>query len=184
MEADILLRFESGEKLLAVEHLRERHFCRQADDADVTKLVEPLGVVADFSFTGVEDFEDLSLVGFGVGVDLLACEGLAGDVAAGGVAYESGRIADEEDDLVAELLEVAQLAHEHGVAEVEIGSGGIESGFDAERAAGFERVREALAEVADADDFGGAFLEQVELLVDGWEGGHVDYKYTVPNLMS
>jgi len=80
---------------------------------------------------------------------------------------------------VAELLEVAQLAHEHGVAEVEVGGGGVKSGFDTEGAAGFERVREALAEVADADDFGGAFLEQVELLVDWWEGGHVDYKYKV-----
>jgi len=62
----------------------------------------------------------------------------------------------------------AQLAHEHGVAEVKIGGGGVESGFDAERAAGFERVFETLAEVVDADDFGGAFLEQVELLGDGW----------------
>jgi hypothetical protein len=91
---------------------------------------------------GVEDFEDLGLVGFGVGVDLFAGEGLAGDVAAGGVADERGEVADEEDDLVAELLEVAQLAHEHGVAEVKIGGGGVESGFDAEGAAGFERVFE------------------------------------------
>jgi hypothetical protein len=81
------------------------------------------------------------------------------------------------------LLEVAQLAHEHSVAEMEIGGGGVESGFDAEGAPGFERIFEALAKVADADDFGGAFLEQVELLVNGWEGGHVDYKYTVPSLI-
>jgi hypothetical protein len=80
---------------------------------------------------------------------------------------------------MAKLLEVAQLAHEHGVAEVEIGSGGVESGFDAEGAAGFERIIEALAEIANADDFGGAFLEQVELLAHGWEGGHVEFKYKV-----
>jgi hypothetical protein len=65
------------------------------------------------------------------------------------------------------------------VAEVKIGGGGVESGFDAEGAAGFERVVEALAEVADANDFGGAFLEQVELLGDRWEGGHVVFQYKV-----
>jgi hypothetical protein len=74
---------------------------------------------------------------------------------------------------VAELLKVAQLAHEHGVAEVKIGGSGVESGFDAEGAAGFEGVREALAEVAEADDFGGAFLEQVELL-GNWQKLRVD----------
>jgi hypothetical protein len=85
---------------------------------------------------------------------------------------------------MAKLLEVAQLAHEHGVAEVKIGGGWVESCFDAEGATGFERVFQALAEVSEADDFGGAFLEQVELVrnwwkCDGWEGGHVEYKYKV-----
>jgi hypothetical protein len=62
---------------------------------------------------------------------------------------------------VAELLEVAQLAQQHCVAEMQVGCSRIESGFDAERAAGFAAFFEAFAEVADADDFGGAFLEQI-----------------------
>jgi hypothetical protein len=62
---------------------------------------------------------------------------------------------------VAELLKVAQLAEEHGVAEMEVGRGGVEAGFDAEGAAGFAALFEALAQVADADDFCCAFLEQV-----------------------
>jgi len=93
------------------------------------------------------------------------------------VADERGRVADEEDDLVAELLEVAQLAHEHGVAEVEVGGGGIKAGLDAQRAAGFPAVFEALAEVGDADDFGRAFLEQVKLFVYGQERTHSSYEY-------
>jgi len=68
---------------------------------------------------------------------------------------------------VAELLEVAELAHEHRVAQVEIGRGGVEAGFDAEGAAGLAAFFEALAEVGDADDFRGAFLEQVHLFVYG-----------------
>jgi hypothetical protein len=78
---------------------------------------------------------------------------------------------------VAEGLKVLELAHEHGVAEVEVGGGGIESGFDAEGLAGFAGGLEAIAEVLLADYFGGTFFEEVELLVDGEEvvgekGGH------------
>ena len=68
---------------------------------------------------------------------------------------------------MAKLLEVAQLAHEHGVAQVQVGRGGVESGFDAEGAAGFAAVFEALAQVGDADDFGGALLKEVHLFVYG-----------------
>ena len=65
---------------------------------------------------------------------------------AGGVADERGGVADEEDDGVAELLEVAQLAHEDGVAEVEIGRGGVEAGLDAHGLAGGDGLLDALLE--------------------------------------
>ena len=140
------------------------------------ELVEPLGVVADLGLFGVEDLEDLLLVGFGVGVDLFAGERLAGDVLAGGVADERGGVADEEDDGVAELLEVAQLADEHRVAEVEVGRGGVEAGLDAQRDAGVAGLFEARGEgvgrggCGGRDDFGGALGDEVELVGDGGEG--------------
>jgi hypothetical protein len=65
------------------------------------------------------------------------------------------------------------------VTEVQVGGGGVESGFDAEGAAGFAAVFEALAEVGDADDLGGAFLKQVHLFVYGQEFRHVVFKYKV-----
>ena len=98
---------------------------------------------------------------------MLAGEGFAGDVAAGGVADECGRVADEKDDGVAELLKVAQLAHEHGVAQVQVRRGGVKAGFDAQGTAGFAALFKALAEVADTDDLRRAFLEQVHLFVYG-----------------
>jgi predicted DNA-binding protein (MmcQ/YjbR family) len=72
---------------------------------------------------------------------------------------------------------VLELAHEHGVAEVQIGSGGIESRFDAQGLAGFEGGLKALAQIGDADDFGCAFLEQVKLFVDGSEVCHCSEQY-------
>ena len=102
---------------------------------------------------------------------------------AGGVADEGGGVADEEDDGVAELLEVAQLAHEDRVAEVEVGGGGVEAGLDAEGNAGpkwsfGEAGPEGVLAAGSVagDDLGGALGDEVELVFyrgkrDGG-GGH------------
>ena len=86
-----------------------------------------------------------------------------------GIADQAGEVADEEDDGVAHVLKVLELADEHGVAEVQVGRGGIESGFDAHGLAGGERLLEALAQVALANDFGRALAQVGQLLVDGQE---------------
>ncbi len=156
--------------------MRDGELGHELDEVVVGELVEPLGVEADFGFFAVEDLEDLVLVGLGVGGDFFAGEGLAGDVFAGGVADEGGAVADEEDDGVAELLEVLELAHEHGVAEVEVGGGGVEAGLDAEGDARLAGVFEAGGEgvgrggCGGRDDFGGAFGDEVELVGYGGEG--------------
>jgi hypothetical protein len=54
-----------------------------------------------------------------------------------------------------------------GVAQVQVRRGGVEAGFHAQGASGFERVFEALAQVTGADDLRRAFLEQVHLFVYG-----------------
>ena len=46
--------------------------------------------------------------------------------------------------LVAELLEMAQLVDHHGVAEVQVGRGGVEAELDAQRRAARELARELL----------------------------------------
>ena len=170
VERDGLLGVEALGEVFAFEHLRDGELGHELDHVVVAELVEPLGVIADLGFFGVEDLEDLLLVRFGVGGDLLGGEGLAGDVASGGVADEGGGIADEEDDGVAEELEVAELADKDGVAEVEVGRGGVEAGFNAERVAGREGPGEALFEGFEGDDLGGALGDEVELIFYGAEG--------------
>ena len=172
VQADGLFCSEALVEVFALEHLGQRGFCGKADDVSVAEWVEPLGVEADFSFVAIEDAEDLRGVGLGVARDFFLAERLARGGAAGGIADEGGGVADKKDDGVAERLEVLELAHEYGVAEVEVGGGGIEAGFDAERGAGFARGFEAGAEVGLGDDFGGAFFQEIKLLVDWEEGGH------------
>ena len=70
------------------------------------------------------------------------------------------------------VLEVLELADEHGVAEMEVGRGGIEAGLDPHRLAGRQGLFDALAQVALADDLGGAFAQIGDLFVNGRERGH------------
>jgi hypothetical protein len=148
-------------ELVAFEHLRDGEFSGEADDALETEFVQPLGVETDFCLLAVEDAEDLVGVSICILVNLLARERLAGDGAARGVSDERGEIADEEDDLMAEVLKVFELAHQDGVAEMEVGCGGVKPGFDAQGDAGLPRLFEALAQVGDAYDLCRSFLEQV-----------------------
>src|SRR5580700_736099 len=50
---------------------------------------------------------------------------------------------------------------------MQIGRGGVEAGFDAQRASGFLGLNQALAQFVFADKFGEAFFQIVQLLVDG-----------------
>ena len=67
---------------------------------------------------------------------------------------------------VAQVLKVLHLAQQHGVAQVQIGRGGIEADFDAQRAAGGE----ALVEILLADDLDEALLEIRDLFFQGMPG--------------
>ena len=88
-------------------------------------------------------------------------------VAAGGVADHPGHVADQENDGVAQILEVLHLAQQHGVAQVQIGRGRVEAGLDAQFAAGFGGLDQAFAQVFFADDLRHAFAQVGELFVDG-----------------
>src|SRR6185436_485733 len=108
---------------------------READDALGAELVGPLGVEQDLRALRVEDLERLIAVALRVGENLLARERRTGLVLAGRVADHAGEVADQELDLVAELLEVPQLVDDHRVAEVQIGRGRIQAELDPELAA-------------------------------------------------
>ena len=78
MQRDRLLFLEALVEVFALQHLRDGELRRQANDAFVAQLVEPLAVEAHFGLLAIEDLEDLRLVGFGVVVDLLARSAAAG----------------------------------------------------------------------------------------------------------
>jgi len=115
---------------------------------------EPLAVVAllvDLGIPHLQDFLHLRLVGRRVGLDFFRRHELAHLGLPGGIADKGGRIADEKDDLVAEVLELAQLAQQDGMAQVQIRCRGIKPGLDDEGS----RLIELRAQVEIGDDLHG-----------------------------
>ena len=87
-----------------------------------------------------------------------------------GSPIKPGHIADQKDDGVAQILKVFHLAQKHGVAQVQIGRGGIEARLHAQRTAGLGGFREARLQVLFADDLREALLQVGELFGDGSKG--------------
>ena len=68
---------------------------------------------------------------------------------------------------MAQVLEVLHLAEQHGVAQVQVRRGGVETGFDAQFAACFGGLYEAFAQILFADNLRHAFAQVGQLFVDG-----------------
>ena len=64
-------------------------------------------------------------------------------------------------------IKVPQLTQQHSMAQVQVGRSGIEPGFDAQRAARFARLFQAVLQVFFPDDLGEALLQIRELFSNG-----------------
>jgi hypothetical protein len=160
VEADFLFRGEAIFKVIALEHLLHGDAGIEAEDVFVGHFSKPFAIVNDLGFGAVEDFESLVGISFGVGEDFIAGERWAGGGASAGVADGGGEVSDDEDGLVAEFLELSQFFDDQGVAEVDIGGGGIDAEFRPEGAIFAEFIEQLFI----GDDLGGAFGEEIELL--------------------
>ena len=91
-----------------------------------------MAIEDDFSFVFVEDSKDLFGIRLGVDGNLLFREGFARFAFARRVANLARKIADEEDDLVPHVLELAQFAQNDEMPEMEVGRRWIGAQFDAQ----------------------------------------------------
>ena len=140
-------------KVVALHHAGDGVLGRQLDHAARAQLVAPLAVVAQLGFFRAEHFVGLGAIGFGVGADLFGAQRRAGGVAAARVANEGGEVANEEDDGVAQVLQLAQLVEYDGVAQMDVGRGGVQAQFDAQRLAGGFGAGEFLFPVGGGQQF-------------------------------
>jgi len=146
-EADGDALFVAFGEIVAFEHSGDIDLAVEAKEIEAGELGEPFSVAADLGFLGIEDFENLVGVGFGVLLDGFWIEGWAGFGASGGIADASSVISDDDDGEMASVLELADFGEDESVAEVEVRGGGIETEFDAEGSAGGEFFGELFAGV-------------------------------------
>ena len=117
----------------------------------------------------IEDLHRLATVGAGVVAHLIAAQLRPRLRGAGRIADPPGEIADQEDDLVTEVLEVSHLAQQHSVAEVDVRGARIEPDLDPQRAAPPPRPLQLGPQPLLGDQVDHPARQQLELLVDGGE---------------
>ena len=133
VQVDRVAIIEALAEVVATQHFGHRELRHQRDDTRELQRAEPFGVMPKLGSFGVEDFGSLFEVGRFVRFDVLGCEQGTQLVLVAGVADQCRVIADQEDRVVAEPLELAQLPQRDGVAEGERGGGRVNSEIDAER---------------------------------------------------
>ncbi len=122
-------------EVVALHHLGEGHLGGEPDKLLRSEAVHPTGVEVDPCPIGIEQLEDLLLVGLGVGVDLFPGQGGTGRVAARWIPDQGGEVPDQEDHFVAQLLKVAHLPDQHGMAQMQIRCRWVEARLDTQRLA-------------------------------------------------
>src|SRR5690606_15078 len=98
----------------------------------------------------------------GVLQHLLAGQRRTGGALAAGVADHPGEVSDEEDHLMAEVLELAQLINEDGMPEVQVRRGRVEARLDPQWLA----TLELFDQLGFHQEFIRTALDQRQLLFD------------------
>ena len=162
VDGDGALFAEAFFKIVALHHTGHGVAGGQLDEARGVHLAQPAGVELHLGLFRVQDFEDLFLVGFGVGQHLLFRERRAGFRTARRVADAAGEIADQKNDRVPQLLEMTHLVHHHRMAEVQVRSRGVKAHLDAQGHA----ARQLFAQFALVDQFSHAAFDEGHLPVN------------------
>ena len=119
-------------------------------------------------FLAGEDACGLLEVGLSVLARLLDGQGRAGLVPSGRITDHAGEIADDQDGVMAKVLELTELPENNGMTEVKVGSAGIAAELDPERFVCQERGLDLPGEVFFTDDLGGAPPYLIHLFIEGW----------------
>ena len=121
-------------------------FAASSISRDRVHRAHPARVELDASLVWIENLEDLVGVRLRVCVDFGRRERWTRRRPAGRVADHSGEVANQENDVVAEVLKLPHLVEQHRVPEVQIRRGGVETGFDDESIPASQSRRELLLE--------------------------------------
>ena len=153
-------------EILALHHLVQRDARVEADHVEEIHFLEPRAVVNDLGLRFVEHEKRLLGVGIRIRHDLLVSQRRARGRATTRITDHRGEVANDEHDVMSQLLKLLQLPQTDRMTEMNVRRSRIDAELDAERFAARELVREFLLAV----DRDGAALEDFELFRDGKHG--------------
>src|SRR5207248_5726844 len=111
----------------------DRVLRRELDHAVGSERHQPLRVERDFGLVAVENQKYLVGVRLRVVRDFIGGQRWTRGVAARRIADHSGEIADQKDDAMTELLQLAKLVELDRMAEMQIGTRRVEAFLDRQR---------------------------------------------------
>ncbi|MNI26967.1 hypothetical protein D3C73_806880 [compost metagenome] len=164
-------------EVFAFHHAGHRIARGQLDHAARAQGIAPFGVVTDLGACRIQHQAGLRVVGLGVGLDLFAGQRRAGAVAAAGVADGGREIANQEDDVVPQVLQLAHLVQHHRMAQVDVRRGGVQPQLDAQRHASRAALGQLASELGLNQQFVAAALGYTQIGFDfrrnrGFRGRH------------
>jgi hypothetical protein len=131
-------------EVVALEHARHGVLGGQLDHAAGAQRVAPFAVVANLGALRIEHQAGLAVVGLGVRLDLFARQRRPCDVAARRVADHRSEVADEEYHAMPQILQLAHLVQDHGMAEMNIRGRRVQAQLDPQGRALGLRARQLL----------------------------------------
>jgi hypothetical protein len=133
MDGDRSLILEAFREVISFEQASHGVAPRQADNVLEPHLVEPFRVEADLRLFRIEDLEYLSLIGFGVSVDIVASHRRACNIASRRIADQARHVTDKKDYGMAKILEVLHFPEQNGMTQMQIRRGRVEACLHAQR---------------------------------------------------
>ncbi|MDT4875640.1 hypothetical protein FQZ97_1110200 [compost metagenome] len=118
-------------EVVALEHTGNGVLRSQTDKVGRRQLIHPGGVERHLGFRRIEDLEHLRLIGLGIRQHLITRQRWSGCTLATRITNHSGKVANQKNHLMAQLLKLPQLIDKNGMPEVEIRRRRIETCLDA-----------------------------------------------------
>ncbi|MND82204.1 hypothetical protein D3C80_740270 [compost metagenome] len=125
-------------EVIPFKHPRHCVLRRQANEVGRAQRIHPGGVECDFSSGRVENLEDLRFIGLGIFEDLLASQRRTRCALAAWITDQPREVTNQEDDLMPQLLELAQLINKHCMTQVQVRRRRVKASLDAQRLATLE----------------------------------------------
>ena len=178
MRADGGARLHAVREVLSLQHLLQGRLRHQAQDVGRGHRSEPLRVVSHLNQLPVEHEAQLLEVRFSVRRDLRLRQHGPRFGATAGVTDQSGVVADDQHDRVAVVLKVPQHIKDDEMADVQVGSGRIESQLHAEPVAALEPCAQVIFDV----DLHRPLAQSLEELPTHGFGLVIDHPWTEKDL--